>query len=927
MAKGTTRQISVFLNGDQVTATAKNIAGAFKESSNELAKMVVGGADYLKKLEEVKKYRGALDEHRQRLRGIEQGWSLAKTGLDKFIGVAAGAFAVDSLLSYGKQLYGVGVAMDALDKKARTVFGTSLPKVTAEAERNATAIGLTTSQYINAAAAIQDILVPMGFQRDRAADISTQLINLSGALSEWTGGQVTSTQVADILSSALTGEREQLKQLGIVLSQADIDARLADKGLSALTGTMRQQAEAAATLELIMEKSTDAQAGFAAGADSAVRRQAELAAKTQEVTEKLATLLLPVFEALAAVAGTVVGAIGDVVGLFDDMINPAKAASQAFDEQAKKVSGLNTEIVPLLDRYDELTGKTTLTAAEQVELKSIVEQVSGVIPSAVSGFNAYGEALGLNTAAARDFIEVERARLKFVNEAAIQETQTLKSQLEEEAKLLQGRLKLRTKVVSGASASGFGTQLNTVGLTNEEIGQAAAALGQLQERVVGVNAELARLRGENLNIPTPAAITPAGGGNGGGGNKDGKKKKVEELAPTPEEEAEIVERYKTTFAAIQAQRELFRGITAELSQQFLDQQQTELETTAQTVASKIDLDLNYELEKADAREVIRESLLTDQEAEIEALNNHYLGLLSLADQYGLDTTALREKQAAELAAIDKKYADQTVAAQQEANQQRLQAYGQLFGEFANIATAGADLIGAEGEKSAEFQKIATLAKIAFDTAAAISSLTAASSANPANAVTFGGAGILQYAAGLARILTAIGQAKKILQGAPKVQQKFMGGELPVTGATDGRQYNARYISTPSTGLLPHFPVLFNSNATGRPVLASERGREYFVSAEALRNPYVANLTRMIDTVTQSRGRAPQFAEGGLNASTASAAPPPGVDMSVMLNLTAALNALTAVLSGGVVAVLPDQTLTAMQGRMDKLNKASGGFFG
>ena len=347
------------------------VAGSLRALEEELAQervilrdLVIGTKEYQDQLKKVNDLDDDLQKHQASLKGVGQGWSLAKVGLDQFVGIAAGAFAVDSLLGYGKALFNTGVQLDALEKKARTVFGATLPQVTAEAEKNAAAMGLTTTQYINAAAAIQDILIPMGFQRKEAADISTQLVNLSGALSEWTGGQVSATQVSDILSSALTGEREQLKQLGIVLQQSDIDTRLAEKGLSKLTGTMRQQAEAAATLELILEKSADAQAGFANGADSAVRRQAELSAKFQETAEKLATILLPLFERLADGIGIVLditGAVVDALGGMSDAVNVvSESQKKASDSTRKLQDEFNTEI--------EILKKGNFTQTERAEL-------------------------------------------------------------------------------------------------------------------------------------------------------------------------------------------------------------------------------------------------------------------------------------------------------------------------------------------------------------------------------------------------------------------------------------------------------------------------------------------------------------------------------------------------------------------------------
>lgn len=339
------------------------------------------------------------------------------------------------------------------------------------------------------------------------------------------------------------------------------------------------------------------------------------------------------------------------------------------------------------------------------------------------------------------------------------------------------------------------------------------------------------------------------------------------------------------------------------------------------------VDINYEQEKADATEQVRLFLQSDKDAEIEALQNHYAVLLGLAEQYGIETSALREKQEKDLAEINDRYANEELQKQYDFQQARLQALQSMFSEFGNLVTATFDFIGAEGEKSAAFQKVATLAKIAFDTASAISSLVAASEANPANAFTFGAAGVAQYVAGIARVLSNIAQAKKILAGAPQVKQKAGGGFLTVTGADDGRTYSASVIPTPYTGLLPNHPVLFQSGATGAPVLASERGAEYFVSADALRNPYVANLTMMIDSI--AGGGVRQFADGGVNAPTANtqSQPTSATDTAVMRELAGAVNTLNALLDRGIIAIVPDGTVLDINKRFGKINKASGGYYG
>jgi hypothetical protein len=938
MAKQASRQVSIFVNSDQAVNSVKGIAAALSEANNRLAKMVIGSDEYLAQLEQVKKYRAVLQDHNNALRGVDdslkninkhqgaldgvgKGWMALKNGLSGYVGLAAGAFAVDSIIAAGTELFKTGVQMESLAKKARTVFGEALPQITAEAEKNATAMGLTTQQYVAAASAAQDLLVPMGFQRKEAANISAQLINLSGALSEWTGGQVDSTRVSEILTKALLGEREELKSLGISISEADVQAALATKGLDKLTGATLEQAKASTTLELILAKSTDAQAQFAKETDSAARRQAEASAKIAEIAEKLAVLLLPVFEKLITLAGGVVEVIGGITDGISAMINPAEAAADAFDKQQESVASLESNISPLLDRYDELTGKTILTKDEQDELKKIITQVGDTIPTAIKGFDEYGRALGLNTDKAREFIVAEKARLQLVNKQAIDEYEQVKAQTEAELKRYQQLLSFgKTET---AASPGIAPRLRE--LNAEEIKGFQDKIQELQTTIQGANAELDRLRGKALDTPPPPP-PPSTGGTGGTGGSGGTGKKAdpeaEARAAAEAEQQAFAARYAIASDSLLKIRQLAAESGQMQQEEFAAQQQQELNTLIDAKEQQRLINLNFDEEQAAAAEQIRLQLISDQEWETEQLNNHYAHLLAMAEQYGLDTSAIKEQQSIELKALEKEYADQALQDQQQSQQVRLQALQASFSAFGDFVTASFELLGGEGEKAAKFQKLATLAQIAFDTASAISSLVAASNANPTNAVTFGAAGIAQYVSGFARIIANIAQAKKILTAAPEVKQKAEGGYM-VTGASDGRTYNASMINTPGTGLLPNRPVLFRSNATGGPVLASERGQEYFVAAHDLANPIVANYVHMIDSLTQSGGRVRQFADGGAVSPTSAA---PAFDPAIIARTGAAIEALVAVLQSGVVAVLPDRTIVDMQKRFKDINAATGNYY-
>jgi hypothetical protein len=205
-------------------------------------------------------------------------------------GVAAAGVAIPVL---GKSLLETATQMEALEQKSKTVFGDSLTDVQKWADTSASKMGLSAMQATGLAASFGDLLVPMGFTRKRAADLSTETLNLAGALSQWSGGQRSASEVADILTAAMLGETDSLKGLGIAISAAEVDARLAANGQKKLTGAALQQAKAVATQELILAKSGDAQAAYATGGLKLAAVQARLKASFQTTREKMAALAAP----------------------------------------------------------------------------------------------------------------------------------------------------------------------------------------------------------------------------------------------------------------------------------------------------------------------------------------------------------------------------------------------------------------------------------------------------------------------------------------------------------------------------------------------------------------------------------------------------------------------------------------------------------
>jgi hypothetical protein len=242
---------------------------------------------------------------------------LGKVGKVGALGLAAiGAGAIAA----APKILDMASNLELMDQKAKTVFGGQIGKVKTWAEANAHAMGLTSRQATGLAANFADLLIPMKFSREEAAKMSTDVIGLSGALSQWSDGTRSAAEVAEILSSAMLGERDALKGLGISISEADVAARLAKKGQDDLTGSALAQAEAITTQELIFEKSGDAQKAYADRQGTLASKVAEAKASLGEMAETLLVKATPALKGMAdVITGDVIPALTD----FDTWVTTA----------------------------------------------------------------------------------------------------------------------------------------------------------------------------------------------------------------------------------------------------------------------------------------------------------------------------------------------------------------------------------------------------------------------------------------------------------------------------------------------------------------------------------------------------------------------------------------------------------------------------
>lgn len=224
---------------------------------------------------------------------------------DAFSGLG-GVLGAVSFGAVATQAFGLAQDLGQLETKSATVFGDSLGDVNEWADTVKRRFGASRSEVVGMATSMADLLKPMGMTAEQAAAMSTETIGLAGALADWSQGQYNAAEVSDILAKAMLGERDQLKALGISISQAEVDERALAIARAEGREEITQMDQALATQQLIFEKSEDAQAAYAEGGNKLVNAQNAIKSVLKDVRDWLVLKLVPAFEGLIDVGSGVI---------------------------------------------------------------------------------------------------------------------------------------------------------------------------------------------------------------------------------------------------------------------------------------------------------------------------------------------------------------------------------------------------------------------------------------------------------------------------------------------------------------------------------------------------------------------------------------------------------------------------------------------
>lgn len=259
--------------------------------------------------------------------------------------LAAGGAAVKFASDYEESLNKVNVA-----------FGGSADEVRKFSQTSLESFGIAAGTALDMASTFGDMGTSLGLTRGEAAKMSTSLVGLAGDLSSFKNISIDIANTA--LSGIFTGETESLKKLGIVMTEAALQAYAYSQGINTKVSAMDQASKVQLRYNYIMSVTKNSQGDFARTSGGAANQMRIFSESLKQLAQQFGAIILPTFTKLVTYINGLIQSFGKL--------------SQGTKTVIVVIAGLAAALGPLF---------------------IVIGAVLAVIPSIVAGFTLISGAI------------------------------------------------------------------------------------------------------------------------------------------------------------------------------------------------------------------------------------------------------------------------------------------------------------------------------------------------------------------------------------------------------------------------------------------------------------------------------------------------------------------------------------------------------
>lgn len=339
----------------------------------------------------------AADKMGKEIKDITKNSKKAENPMGKLGKTIGTAFKVGVIVAFGKQIADVTMQMANLALEAQEsaaafeiTFGSAAKETTRFVNEMAHAFGMTKAEMQQQMAVTGSVIQGLGFTSDAAAGMSENILSLSGDLAAFMNIQEGAVVPAQAITKALTGEREMLKSMGIVLRQTEVDQKALNMTGKAAVGQLTDQEKAAASLVLIEEKMGHIKGQLAREAEGAANQMRQLRAEFKEAQTEVGAALLPAF-------ATFIPVVRELIPTFKEVMATVAKVVQMFMQSLmpaiEPIKEILSALMPIVEGVAGLLGgvlKTSFEVIATILNTTLIPILNGLSDAVTFVMNTFG---------------------------------------------------------------------------------------------------------------------------------------------------------------------------------------------------------------------------------------------------------------------------------------------------------------------------------------------------------------------------------------------------------------------------------------------------------------------------------------------------------------------------------------------------------
>src|SRR5690606_26115042 len=209
------------------------------------------------------------------------------------VGAALSLTLTAPLLLAGRSAINFASDYEESMNKVDVAFGKSGKEVEKFAKTTLTQFGIAEGTALDMAALFGDMATSMQIPQEEASKMSTALVGLAGDLAIFKNIDI--KQATTAMNGVFTGEKESLKMLGVVMTQANLAHIAMAHGISKTIKEMTEAEKVQLRYNYVLARTTNAHGDFAATGGGASNQMRVFSESLKQLGQQFGAVILPAF--------------------------------------------------------------------------------------------------------------------------------------------------------------------------------------------------------------------------------------------------------------------------------------------------------------------------------------------------------------------------------------------------------------------------------------------------------------------------------------------------------------------------------------------------------------------------------------------------------------------------------------------------------